>query len=255
MSAKREFGVMKGQKVLVTGAGTGIGRGVAIEFSRAGADVVLRYFASSEEAESAAEAINSSGGCAKAIGGDFRDIRAVKETARLTIEFLGGIDVLVNNAGITANAPFDEITPELFDTLINVNLRAQIFLTQAVLPVMERARKGVAVNLTSIHAFTALTEHAVYAATKAAIVAYTRMAALELIQKGVRMNAIAPGWIWVENHRSTLGEAFDTESAEKNIPRDLSTSPRISRDWRSFSPPTNRATSWGRRLFVMGARR
>ncbi len=215
MSAKREFGVMKGQKVLVTGAGTGIGRGVAIEFSRAGADVVLRYSASSEEAESAAEAINSSGGCAKAIGGDFRDIRAVKETARLTIEFLGGIDVLVNNAGITANAPFDEIT----------------------------------------HAFTALTEHAVYAATKAAIVAYTRMAALELIQKGVRMNAIAPGWIWVENHRSTLGEAFDTESAEKNIPRDLSTSPRISRDWRSFSPPTNRATSWGRRLFVMGARR
>jgi len=101
MSAKREFGVMKGQKVLVTGAGTGIGRGVALEFSRAGADVVLHYSASSEGAESAAEAINSSGGCAKAIGGDFRDIQAVKETARLAIEFLGGIDVLVNNVGQT----------------------------------------------------------------------------------------------------------------------------------------------------------
>jgi predicted dinucleotide-binding enzyme len=119
MSAKREFGVMKGQKVLVTGVGTGIGRGVAIEFSRAGADVVLHCSANSEGAESAAEAINSSGGCAKAIGGGFRDIQAVKETARLAIE---------------------------------------------------------------IHAFTALMEHAVYAATNAAIVAYTRMAALELIQ-------------------------------------------------------------------------
>jgi glucose 1-dehydrogenase len=218
MAAKRESGVMQGKKVLVTGAGTGIGRGVALEFAKAGADVVLHYSASSEGAESAVEAITSSGGRAKAIGGDFRNIEAVKTTARLALEFLGGIDVLVNNAGITANAAFGEITPELFDTLINVNLRAQVFLTQAVLPVMARSKKGVVVNLTSIHAFTALTEHAVYAATKAAIVAYTRVAALELIQKGIRMNAIAPGWIWVENHRSTLGKDFDAESAGKNIP-------------------------------------
>jgi NAD(P)-dependent dehydrogenase (short-subunit alcohol dehydrogenase family) len=218
MSAKLEFGIMRGKKVLVTGAGTGIGRGVALEFGRAGADVVLHYSASSEGAEGAVETINSSGGRAKAIGGDFRNILAVQETGRRAVEFLGGIDVLVNNAGITANAPFGEITPELFDTLIDVNLRAQVFLTQAVLPVMERAGKGAVVNLTSIHAFTALTEHAIYAATKAAIGAYTRVAALELIQKGIRMNAIAPGWIWVENHRSTLGEDFDAESAGKNIP-------------------------------------
>jgi len=126
--------------------------------------------------------------------------------------------VLVNNAGITANVPFEEVTPEVFDTLFHVNVRAQFFLTQAVLPLMEKQGKGAVVNLTSIHAYTGLTEHTVYAATKAAIVAYTRVAALELIQKGIRMNAIAPGWIFVENHRVTLGENFDVDAAGRSIP-------------------------------------
>jgi NAD(P)-dependent dehydrogenase (short-subunit alcohol dehydrogenase family) len=77
------------------------------------------------------------------------------------------------------------------------------------------------INLTSIHAYTALTEHAVYAATKAAIVAYTQVAALELIQKRIRMNAIAPGGILVENHRMTLGEDFDFQKAAQGIPAGL----------------------------------
>jgi NAD(P)-dependent dehydrogenase (short-subunit alcohol dehydrogenase family) len=110
------------------------------------------------------------------------------------------------------------VTPEDFDTLFQVNLRAQFFLTQALLPEMRRRGKGIVVNLTSIHAYTGLTEHAVYAATKAAIVSYTRVAALELIQKGIRMNAIAPGWIFVENHVSTLGAQFDFEAAGRGIP-------------------------------------
>lgn len=209
---------MQGKKVLVTGSGTGIGRGIALGFSRAGADVVLHYSASSGGAVSAVEEITAAGGRGKAVGGDFRNIDAVKDVARQASDFMGGIDVLVNNAGITANAPFGEITPDLFDTLVHVNLRAQIFLTQAVMPAMEKAGKGAVVNLTSVHAFTALTEHAVYAATKAAIVAYTRVAALELIQKGIRMNAIAPGWVWVENHRTTLGASFDTDAAATGIP-------------------------------------
>jgi NAD(P)-dependent dehydrogenase (short-subunit alcohol dehydrogenase family) len=218
MLENREPAIMKGKKVLVTGAGTGIGRGLALEFARAGADVVLHYSASAEGAESAVQMITSLGRRAKAVGGDFRKIDAVKETARLAREFLGGIDVLVNNAGITANAPFEEVTPDAFDTLFQVNLRAQFFLTQSVVPVMAGQGKGVVINLTSIHAYTALTEHAVYAATKAAITAYTRVAALELIQKGIRMNAIAPGWILVENHRTTLGEGFDFEAAGQGIP-------------------------------------
>jgi NAD(P)-dependent dehydrogenase (short-subunit alcohol dehydrogenase family) len=153
-----------------------------------------------------------------AVHGDFRTIEGVQQTAKAAHEFLGGVDILINNAGITANAPFDEVTPEDFDTMFHVNLRAQFFLTQALLPEMARSGKGIVVNLTSVHAYSGLTEHAVYAATKAAIVAYTRVAALELIQKGIRMNAIAPGWIFVENHATTLGESFDVEAAGRGIP-------------------------------------
>jgi NAD(P)-dependent dehydrogenase (short-subunit alcohol dehydrogenase family) len=208
---------MKGKRVLVTGAGTGIGRGIALEFGRVGADVVLHYSTSSE-AESAAESIREWGGRATSVQGDFRTIEGVRQTAKAAQEFLGGVDILINNAGITANAPFEEVTPEDFDTLFHVNLRAQFFLTQSLVTDMARRGKGIVVNLTSIHAYTGLTEHAVYAATKAAIVSYTRVAALELIQKGVRMNAIAPGWIFVENHSVTLGESFDFEAAGRGIP-------------------------------------
>jgi 3-oxoacyl-[acyl-carrier protein] reductase len=208
---------MKGKRVLVTGAGTGIGLGIALEFGRAGASVVLHYSASSG-AETAAQSIRQWGQRAMAVHGDFRTIEGVQQTAKAAQEFLGGVDILINNAGITANAPFDEVTPEDFDTMFHVNLRAQFFLTQALLPEMARSGKGIVVNLTSVHAYSGLTEHAVYAATKAAIVAYTRVAALELIQKGIRMNAIAPGWIFVENHATTLGESFDVEAAGRGIP-------------------------------------
>jgi NAD(P)-dependent dehydrogenase (short-subunit alcohol dehydrogenase family) len=215
---KMAIGEMQGKRVLVTGAGTGIGRGIALGFARAGADVVLHYSASAEGAESATEEITRFGGRARAIGGDFRRVEGVRETAEAACDFLGGIDVLVNNAGITTNYPLEEVTPEIFDTLFHVNVRAQFFLTQAVMPVMVRQGKGVVINLTSVHAFAGMTEHTVYAATKSAIVSFTRVAALELIQRGIRMNAIAPGWIFVENHRTTLGEDFDVDAAGKTIP-------------------------------------
>ncbi len=219
MSAATESATeeMKGKNVLVTGAGTGIGRGIALEFGRSGANVALHY-SSSSQAESTAQAIRDMGRRATAVHGDFRNLEGVRQTAKAAQEFLGGVDILINNAGITANAPFGEVTPEDFDTLFQVNLKAQFFLTQTLMPEMERRGRGIVVNLTSIHAYTGLTEHAVYAATKAAIVSYTRVAALELIQKGIRMNAIAPGWIFVENHALTLGEAFDPEAAGRGIP-------------------------------------
>ena len=209
---------ISGKKVLVTGAGTGIGRGIAFEFARAGADVVLHYSASSAGADSALESILEMGRRARTVKGDFRNLEAVGETMRTASEFLGGIDVLVNNAGITASRPFEEVDSRLFDTLFHVNVRAQFFLTQAAVPIMAAQGKGSVINLTSVHAYSGLVEHSVYAATKAAIVSFTRTAALELIQKGIRMNAIAPGWILVENERATLGQDFDFDAAGKGIP-------------------------------------
>ncbi len=209
---------MEGKRVLVTGAGTGIGRGVALEFAREGASVVLHYCHSSAGCESAVEEIRAAGGQARAIGADFREVQSIQELAVGAIDFLGGIDVLINNAGITANRPFVETTPEHFDTLFDVNFKAMFFLTQAVAPDMMDQGRGAVVNLTSIHAFGGMVEHSVYAATKGAIVAFTREVSLELIQKGVRVNAIAPGWVRVENHEKVLGGDFDWEGAEGTLP-------------------------------------
>ena len=209
---------MEGKRVLVTGAGTGIGRGVALEFAKEGAAVVLHYSHSDAGADSAVQEILRAGGKAKAFKADFNQVEPVRQLAKDAIDFLGGLDVLVNNAGITMTKPFEEVTPEQFDLLYHVNIRAMFFLTQAVVPTMAKQGKGIIINLASIHAFLGMTEHSVYAGTKGAIMAYTRELSLELIKKGIRVNAIAPGWIFNENHRKVLGDDFDTEAAGKEIP-------------------------------------
>jgi 3-oxoacyl-[acyl-carrier protein] reductase len=113
--------------------------------------------------------------------------------------------------------PFEKVTVEQFDTLYHVNIRGMFFLTQAALPALRAQGQGVVINLASIHAFLGMTEHTVYAGTKAAIVAFTRVLALELAPKGIRVNAIAPGWILVENHLKVL-PALDEEASGKTIP-------------------------------------
>ena len=168
-------------------------------------------------AQSAVAEIRQAGGTAEAFKANFNDIAQVRGLAAQAIEFLGGLDVLVNNAGITMNLPFEQVTVEQFDTLYNVNIRGMFFLTQAALPALSKQRQGVVINLASVHAFAGMTEHTVYAGTKGAIVAFTRVLALELALKGVRVNAIAPGWILVENHLKALAN-FDEATSAATIP-------------------------------------
>ena len=219
-------GLMQGKRVLVTGAGTGIGRGIALEFAAEGAAVAVHYGRDRDGAQAAVAEILAHGGKARAFAADFRNAATLRPLAQEVTGFLGGLDVLVNNAGITLNAPFEEVTLEQFDTLYHVNIRAQFFLTQALLPALAERRKGIVINLTSVHAYGGMTEHSVYAGTKGAIVAYTRELSLELIQRGVRVNAIAPGWVFVENHRKVLGEAFDVKEAGKSLPAGFIAAPR-----------------------------
>jgi NAD(P)-dependent dehydrogenase (short-subunit alcohol dehydrogenase family) len=207
---------LQGRKALVTGAGTGIGREIALEFARQGADVVFHYSHSSAGVESAmAEAINL-GIRAQAARADFNELDEVKGLADDAVAFLGGMDLLVNNAGITMNLPFEQVTPEQFDTLYRVNIRAQFFLTQRLLAPLETAH-GVVINLTSIHAFEGMREHSVYAGTKGAIVSYTRELAIELATRGVRVVGLAPGGVWVENTTKATGQTVSEEHG-RNIP-------------------------------------
>lgn len=216
---------MQGKRVLVTGSDTGIGRGVALEFAREGAAVALHYPHDGAGAHSAVEEIRRAGGKAAAFKADFNDIAQVKTLVPQAQEFLGGLDVLVNNAGITMNRPFEQVTVEQFDLLYNVNNRAMFFVTQSAVPAMAAQREGVVINLASNHAFYAMTEHTVYAGTKAAIVAFTRVLALEMAPKGIRVNAIAPGWILVENHLKVLKD-FDEAASASTIPAGFIGKPR-----------------------------
>jgi len=209
---------MRDKHVLVTGAGTGIGRGVALEFAREGATVALHYMHSEAGAQSAVAEIEAAGGTAYALQADLRDAQEARALSGRAAECLGGLDVLVNNAGITMNQPFLKTTVEEFDTLLHVNLRGMFFAAQGAAEIMVRQGKGAVVNISSVHAYGALVEHAAYAATKAAIVGFTRTLAVELIQQGVRVNCIASGWVLVENQRRVLGPEFDEQAAGLDLP-------------------------------------
>jgi NAD(P)-dependent dehydrogenase (short-subunit alcohol dehydrogenase family) len=208
---------MQGKRALVTGSGTGIGREVALEFARQGADVVLHYSHSDAGAKSAVDEIQKMGRKAAAFQADFDKVSEVVSLGERALDLLGGVDCLINNAGITFNMPFEKVTEEQFDTMFHVNIRAQYFLTQKVIGQMVEQGKGAVCNMTSIHGLQGAVEHSVYAATKGAIMAYTRVLAVEYARKGVRVNAICPGGVTVENHFKFiegLTEESNRESAK-----------------------------------------
>jgi NAD(P)-dependent dehydrogenase (short-subunit alcohol dehydrogenase family) len=206
---------IRGKRVLISGAGTGIGTGIALAFADAGAQIAVHYSHSSAGANEVAALISRAGGKATAIQADFNHIASIRELAMESAAFLGGLDVLINNAGITVNVPFEAATEEQFDTLYRVNIRAPFFLTQAVLPYLLESR-GSIINMSSIHAFRAYNEHSMYAATRGAIVSFSRELAIELAPRGVRVNCIAPGAVPVQNHFK-LTPGIDEDEALKEM--------------------------------------
>src|SRR5271155_5394924 len=193
-----------GKTALITGADTGIGKEIALEFARQGADIVLHYCLHPEGASAAADEIRSLGRKVTPICADFDDLDQVFSLAGQAIAAFGSIQVLVNNAGISFNKPFLKVTPDQFSKLFNVNFQAQYFLTQRVATHMLERDGGSICNVSSIHGLQGAPEHSAYAATKGAIIAYTRALAVEVGHRGIRVNAIAPGWITVENYFTAI---------------------------------------------------
>ena len=217
-----EYLRLQGKKALVTGSDTGIGYEIGREFLRQGADVVFHYVSDDSSVKQAIDEAHALNRKSTAFRADFNRLDEAIALATQAIEFLGGVNCLVNNAGVTFNRPFPKVTPEQFETMFHINFRAQYFITQRVVEdLLQRGEGGAVCNLSSIHALQGVPEHSVYAATKGAILSYTRSLAVELAHAGIRVNAIAPGWITVENYYKAIPgftEESAAEIAHKSIP-------------------------------------
>jgi NAD(P)-dependent dehydrogenase (short-subunit alcohol dehydrogenase family) len=205
---------LHGKKALVTGSDTGIGLEIGREFARQGADVVFHYVGDDSSATAAAEEACTQGRKSTAYRADFNSLDEAVSLATRAIEFLGTVNCLVNNAGVTFNRPFSEVTPGQFEAMFHINFRAQYFITQKIVEVLlERGEPGVVCNVSSIHALQGVPEHSLYAATKGAILSYTRALAVELAHRGIRVNSIAPGWVTVEGYFQSI-PGFTEEMAK-----------------------------------------
>ena len=179
---------------LVTGASRGIGRGVAEELGRNGANVVVNYVSSEEEAHETAERIESEGGTAAVAQADVSDREAVDDLAENVRDAFGSVDVLVNNAGITVDRKFEDMTREEWDRVMDVNLGGTFNCTKAFYDDIESAEEGRLINVSSVVGQQGNYGQANYAATKSGMFGFTRSLALELAGSGSTANCVAPGF-------------------------------------------------------------
>jgi NAD(P)-dependent dehydrogenase (short-subunit alcohol dehydrogenase family) len=198
-----------GKSALVTGAGMGIGRGIALELGKAGYDVAVHYNASTARAEQVVEEIKGLGKQALAIQGDLSKPGGARQTVEKALAEFGRLDVYVNNAGITKKCPMPEMTEAFFDELYSVNLRSAYFGVQAAANAMAQAgTKGSVAIIASNHAFLQFGDCSCYGILKAALVKMGRHAAIEYARHGIRVNVIAPGW--TDTGEARLGSKEDT---------------------------------------------
>jgi NAD(P)-dependent dehydrogenase (short-subunit alcohol dehydrogenase family) len=186
---------LEGQVAVVTGGGRGIGRAIAHAFARHGADLALAA-RTKEEIERTAKEVEQLGRRAVPIMTDVSDEAAVAGLVEATLRELGTIDILVNNAGAAPfMAPFVETRPEGFEKYFRVNFFSAVYGMRAIAPVLLAKGSGCVLNIASIDGFTVEDGLSYYGAAKAAIINLTKATALEWAAAGVRVNAIAPGWI------------------------------------------------------------
>ncbi|HPV59033.1 MAG TPA: SDR family NAD(P)-dependent oxidoreductase [Rectinema sp.] len=193
---------LKGKKALVTGGASGIGRAISLELANMGAALIIHYHRSKESAESLAAQINSSGGKAEVVQADLTEEAGVQALTDFVIERWDNLDVLVNNAGdLVGRHKLEEVQMDFYRKVVAVNLDSNVLVTRAMIPLLKKSGCASIVNLASLagrkggHGGSAI-----YSMTKGAILTLTRALSTELAPYGIRVNAVAPGFI--------LGSAF-----------------------------------------------
>ncbi len=208
---------LAGKRALITGGDSGIGRAVAELFAAEGADVAIIYLEEGEDAEEVKRSVEAAGRKCLLLQGDVRETKFCEEAVRRTVDELGGLDVLVNNAAEQhpKEQGLTDITDEQLEATFATNIFGYFRLTRAALP---HLREGSAViNSTSVTAYKGSPELIDYASTKGAIVAFTRSLSMSLAPQGIRVNAVAPGPVWTPLIPSTFPEE-KVASFGKDVP-------------------------------------
>lgn len=203
------------QIAVVTGAGRGIGRAVARQFAEAGADVVC-VSRTADNANRVADEVRGFGRRAWAFAVDVADTAAVTAAAERILAEIGRVDILVNNAGVTRDGLLMRMSDEDWDTVLNTNLRGAFAFTRALSRAFVRQRSGRIINVSSISGVAGNAGQSNYAASKAALIGFTKSVARELASRGITVNAIAPGFIDTDM-TSVLNETIKAEVL-KRIP-------------------------------------
>jgi NAD(P)-dependent dehydrogenase (short-subunit alcohol dehydrogenase family) len=206
----RGRGLLTDRAAIITGGDSGIGRAVALAFAREGADVVISYLDEHEDAEETAQVVRDSGREAVLVPGDVGAPEHCGSIVDEAIGAFGRIDVLVNNAAFQmAHEHVTKIPPDEIERIFRTNIMAMFWLTQSAVPHMKPG--STIINTSSIQAYDPSPQLMHYAATKAAIANFTKALAVQLIEDGIRVNAVAPGPVWTP----LIAMSFDREKIER----------------------------------------
>ncbi|MDI6889243.1 MAG: SDR family NAD(P)-dependent oxidoreductase [Methanocellales archaeon] len=202
---------------MVTGAGSGIGKGIAIRFAEEGADVVIADV-NLEGAQATAREVEVLGRKSLAIKTDVASSASVEQMIRATVDKFGKVDILVNNAGIFIQKPLQETTEEDWDRIININLKGVFLCTKAAVSHMLKQGKGKIINIASIAGEVGYLNSSAYCASKGGVIALTKELALELASKKINVNAIGPGAIETTMTKDMLANPEVKEALLRTIP-------------------------------------
>ncbi len=210
---------LQNQVAIITGASSGIGRAIALRFAQEGADIIVVYSRNDFKAQEAAGLIEHLGRRALVFKADASEPQAMARVVALTVQLLGRIDCLVNNAGIWMSAPVFEMSEEMWNRVLEVDLKAAFVCSQAVARYWrETGRRGKIINIGSIHGTRSWQGLSAYAAAKAGLVGLTRTLALELAPYHINVNLVSPGAIAVGGNAAKTTDQQYMQLVKEEIP-------------------------------------